>query len=149
MQAVAQSLHFAAAAHAELALHLAVRDARVPAEGIRMTPCRNDTPAHEAPEYSIHDVLVSPHAVDPADFPRLLGGARHVCDRGLAGLRTLAKMLRAITSGDEAPDADLVHDAGMLVADLADYIDAMIILQSHAEHAWEKQGCSRTNRLEA
>ncbi|UXI66165.1 hypothetical protein [Tahibacter amnicola] len=110
----------------------------------------NDAHPDTAPiEYSIHDVLVSPYAVNPADFPRLLGTARHVRDRSLAGVRTLAKMLRVITAIDDGLDADLVHDAGMLVADLTDYIDAMTVLESHAEYAWEKSEPSVAAKMEA
>ncbi|UXI67771.1 hypothetical protein [Tahibacter amnicola] len=115
------------------------------------TSSRNTERSHlpEAPEYSIQDVLVSPLAVDHADFPRLLGAARYERDSALASLRTLAQVIRTISSRDEPPDGDMVHDVGKLVAHFANYADAMTTLESHADYQWQRLGHEDTSQVEA
>ncbi|UXI67308.1 hypothetical protein [Tahibacter amnicola] len=93
----------------------------------------DDDQVDTSPEYGIHDVLVPALAEDHHDFPRILRAARHVRDTTLASLRTVAQLLRAAANGDNPRRSDLMHDAGHVVAQLTEFIDAMTTLESHAD----------------
>ncbi|UXI70299.1 hypothetical protein [Tahibacter amnicola] len=98
-----------------------------------MSHSHDDDQADTSPEYGIQDVLVAVLAEDHHDFPRILHAARHIRDTTLASLRTVAQLLRAAAHGDNPRRSDLMHDAGYVVAQLTDFVDAVTTLESHAE----------------
>ncbi|UXI70315.1 hypothetical protein [Tahibacter amnicola] len=98
----------------------------------------DDDQADAAVEYSIHDLLVPALSEDHHDFPHIVRAARHVRETTLATLRTVAQLLRSSANSDDPPRSDLVHDVGRAVAQLADIVDALTTLESHADYQWQR-----------
>ncbi|UXI68536.1 hypothetical protein [Tahibacter amnicola] len=91
-----------------------------------------------ADEFCLADVLVNAFDADADSAETIVDAARGRRDRALAGLRTLAAVLRRGKSGAAAPGNAFVHGVGALVAHLADEVHALTMLEAHARYRLEE-----------